>query len=79
MGMYQVRNNRRLTGELIAHVCARPAIVIDLCDAAASIDMHGDRTPPWVAAQTAIKCADRNPPDRRATLEDALPREGMPD
>jgi hypothetical protein len=46
---------------LIAHVCARPAIIVDLCDAAAFIDMHGDRTSLWEIAQTAIKCADRNP------------------
>jgi hypothetical protein len=26
---------------LIAHLCARPAIIVDLCDAAAFIDMHG--------------------------------------
>jgi hypothetical protein len=42
--MYQVKNNRRLARQLVAHVCARPAIIVDLCDAAAFIDMHGDRT-----------------------------------
>ena len=80
--MHQVRNNRRLTRELIAHVCARPAIIVDLCDAAAFIDMHGDRTPLWVTAQTAFKCADRNPrliEQATKTLENALRREGMLD
>jgi hypothetical protein len=42
--MYRVKNNRRLARQLVAHVCARPAIIVDLCDAAAFIDMHGDRT-----------------------------------
>ena len=41
--MYQVRNNRRLARDLIVHVCARPAIIVDLRDAAAFIDMLGDR------------------------------------
>jgi hypothetical protein len=59
--MYQVRNNRRLARQLTAHVCARAAILIDLCDAAAFIDMHGERTLPWVTAETAVRCADRNP------------------
>ena len=59
--MYQVKNNRRLARQLIAHVCARPAIIVDLCDAAAFIDMHGDRTRLWVTAETAVKCADHNP------------------
>ena len=38
-----------------------PAIIVDLCDAAAFIDMHRVRTQPWVAAETAVKCVDRNP------------------
>jgi hypothetical protein len=59
--MYQVKNNRRLARQLIAHVCARPAIIVDLCDAAAFIDMHGDRTRLWVTAETAVKCADHTP------------------
>jgi hypothetical protein len=59
--MYQVKNNRRLARELMAHVCARPAIIVDLCDAAAFIDMHGDRTRLWVTAETAVKCADHDP------------------
>jgi hypothetical protein len=41
-------------------VCARPATIIDLCDAAAFIDMHGDRTRRSVAAGTAVRRADRN-------------------
>jgi hypothetical protein len=80
--MYQVRNNQRLARELIAHVCARPAIIVDLCDAAAFIDMHGDRTRLWVTAETAAKCADRNPgliDEATTTLESALRREGMLD
>jgi hypothetical protein len=44
-GMYQVNNSRTLTRRLIAHVCARPATITDLFDAAAFIDIHGDRTP----------------------------------
>ena len=67
---------------MIAHVCARPAIIVDLCDAAAFIDMHGDRTPLWEIAQTAIKCADRNPrliDQATKSLENALRREGMLD
>jgi len=64
---------------LIAHVCARPAIIVDLCDAAASIDMHGDRTRLWVTAEAAVKCADHNSLIDQATkaLENALRREGM--
>lgn len=80
--MYQVRNNRRLARELTVHVCARPAIIVDLCDAAAFIDMHGDRTQLWVTAETAVKCADRNPvliDQATRTLENALRREGMLD
>jgi hypothetical protein len=67
---------------LIAHVCARPAIIVDLRDAAAFIDMHGERTRPWVTAETAVKCADRNPrliDQATTTLESALRREGMLD
>jgi hypothetical protein len=80
--MYQVRNNRSLARQLIAHVCARPAIIVDLRDAAAFIDMHGERTQPWVTAETAVKCADRNPrliDQATTTLESALRREGMLD
>jgi hypothetical protein len=81
-GMYQVKNNRRLARQLIAHVCARPAIIVDLCDAAAFIGMHGDRTRLWVTAETAVKCADHNPlviDQATKTLENALRREGMLD
>jgi hypothetical protein len=80
--MYQVKNNRRLARQLVAHVCARPAIIVDLCDAAAFIDMHGDRTRLWVTAETAVKYADHNPfPIDRATktLENTLRREGKLD
>ena len=80
--MYQVRNNRRLTRQLIAHVCARPAIIVDLCDAVAFIDMHGVRTRLWVTAETAVKYADRNPrliDQATKTLENALRGEGMLD
>ena len=38
--MYRVKNNRRLKRQLIAHVCARPAVIVDLYDAAAFIDMQ---------------------------------------
>jgi len=80
--MHQVKNNRRLARQLIAHVCARPAIIVDLCDAAAFIDMHGDRTRLWVTAETAVKCADHNPlliDQTTKTLENALRRESMLD
>jgi len=80
--MYQVKNNRRLAKQLIAHVCARPAIIIDLYDAAAFIDMHGDRTQLWGTAETAVRCADRSPgliDEATTTLESALRREGMLD
>jgi hypothetical protein len=78
-GMYQVRNNRRLARQLTAYVCARPAVIVDLRDAAAFIDMHGVRTPLWITAETAVKCADRNPfliDQATGTLETALRREG---
>jgi hypothetical protein len=78
--MYQVKNNRRLTRQLIAHVCARPAIIIDLRDAVAFIDMHGARTRLWVTAESAVKCANRNPrliDQATRSLENALRREGM--
>jgi hypothetical protein len=81
-GMHQVKNNRRLARQLVARVCARPAIIVDLCDAAAFIDMHGVRTRPWVAAKIAVKHADHNPNliDQATTsLENALRREGMLD
>ena len=67
---------------MVAQVCARPAIIVDLCDAAAFIDMHGDRTRLWVTAETAVKCADHNPfliDQATRTLETALRREGMLD
>jgi hypothetical protein len=75
--MYHVKNNRRLTRQLTAHICARPAIIVDLCDAAAFIDMHGVRTRLWVIAEIAVKCADHNPRlvDQATTsLENALRR-----
>ena len=81
-GVHQVKNNRRLTRQLTAHVCARPAIIVDLCDAAAFIDMHGDRTQLWFTAETAVKRADRNPrliDQATKTLENALRGEGMLD
>ena len=71
-----MKNNRRLTRQLIAHVCARPAIIVDLCDAVAFIDMHGVRTRLWVTAETAVKYADRNP---RLIDQAALRGEGMLD
>jgi len=80
--MYQVKTNRRLAKRLIAHVCARPAIIVDLRDAAAFIDMHGVRTRLWVNAETAVRCADRNPgliDEATTTLESTLRREGMLD
>ena len=67
---------------MLAHVCARPAIIVDLCDAAAFIDMQGVRTRLWVTAETAVKCADHNPlliDQATKTLETALRREGMLD
>jgi hypothetical protein len=78
--MYRVKNNHRLTRQLIAHVCARPAIIVDLCDAAAFIDMHGVRTRLWVTAEIAVKYADHNPgliDQATKTLENVLRREGM--
>jgi hypothetical protein len=80
--MYQVKNNRRLARRLVVHVCARPAIIVDLCDAAAFIGMHGESTRTWVAAETAVKCADRDPVliDRATrALETALRGEGILD
>ena len=67
---------------MIVHVCARPAIIVDLCDAAAFIDMHGDRTRLWVTAETAVKYADHNPlliDQATKALENALRRDGMLD
>lgn len=67
---------------MTAHVSARPAIIVDLCDAAAFIDMHGERTRLWVTAATAVKYADHNPrliDEATRTLENALRREGMLD
>jgi hypothetical protein len=46
------------------------------------VDMDGDRTQLWVAAETAIRCADRNPrliDLATRTLEDALYKGGMLD
>jgi hypothetical protein len=80
--MHQLKNNRRLAKQLVAHVCARPAIIVDLCDAAAFIDMHGGRTRLWVTAETAVKCADHNPrqiDQATRTLENALRGDGMLD
>jgi hypothetical protein len=80
--MYQVKNNRRLARQLVAYVCARPAIIVDLCDAAAFIGMHGERTRLWVTAEIAVKGADHNPrliDQATKTLENALRREGMLD
>jgi hypothetical protein len=80
--MYQVKNNRRLARQLTAHVCARPTNIIDLCDAAAFIDMHGERTRLWVKAETAVKYADHNPcliGQATKILENTLRREGMLD
>ena len=67
---------------MIAQACARPAVIVDLCDAAAFIGMHGERTRPWVTAETAVKCADHNPhliDLATRTLENALRAEGMLD
>jgi hypothetical protein len=80
--MHQIKNNRRLARQLTAHVCARPAIIVDLCDAAAFIDMHGVRTRLWVKAEIAVKCADHNPrliDQATKTLENVLRREGLLD
>ena len=80
--MYQVRDNRTPATHLVAHICARPAIIVDLCDAATFIGVHGDHTRLWVVAETAVKCADRNLLliDQAAkTLENAPRREGMLD
>lgn len=80
--MYQVKSNRRLTRQLTAHVCARPAIIVDLCGEVAFIDMHGGRTRPWVTVETAVRYADRNPSligQATASLENVLRREGMLD
>jgi hypothetical protein len=80
--MYEVKNNRGLAKQLAAHVCALPAMIVDLCDAAAFIEMHGSRTRLWVTAETAVKCADHNPrliDQATKTLENALRGEGMRD
>jgi hypothetical protein len=64
----------------LCDVDARPAIIVDLCDAAAF--MHGDRTRLWVTAETAVKCADHNPiliDQATRNLENALRREGTLD
>jgi hypothetical protein len=55
------------------------ATIVDLCDAAAFVDMHRDRTPLWVTA-AAVKCADHNPGlIDQATARNALRWEGMLD
>jgi hypothetical protein len=59
--MYQGKEQSKARGHLVAHICARPAIIVDLCDAAASIGRLGDHTRLWVIAETSVKCADRNP------------------
>jgi hypothetical protein len=80
--MHQVKTNRRLARQFVAHVCGRPAVIVDLCDAGEFIDMHGDRTRLWATAETAVKCANHNPlliDQATKTLENALRREGMLD
>jgi hypothetical protein len=79
---YQVRNNRPLAKVLLALVCAHPAMIVGPCDAMAFIDMHDDHSRLWVAAETAIICADYNTrliDLATKTLEKALHREGMLD
>jgi len=61
-------------GHLVAHVCARPAITVDLCDAAAFIGKLGDHTRLWVVAETAVKCANRNPLLNRPSHQDSRKR-----
>jgi hypothetical protein len=56
--------------------------IVDLHGAMAFVDMHGDRTQLWVAAETAIRCADHNPGSivlATITLEDALYKEDVLD
>src|SRR5258708_32412034 len=80
--MTKEKNNGGRGGDLLPPFCARPAIIVDLRDAAAFIDMQGDRTRLWVTAETAVRCADRNPSlidQATRTLENALRREGMLD
>lgn len=77
-GMYQVKNNLRLTRQLVAHVCARPAIIVDL----ATRQRLSTCTRLWATAETAVKCADSNPrliDQATKTLENTLRREGMLD
>lgn len=67
---------------MIPRVCARPAIIVDLGDDAAFIDMHGDRTWLWVTAEIAIERADHCPlliDQATKTFENALRGEGMLD
>src|SRR5258708_25437137 len=78
--MTKEKNNGGRGGDLLPPFCARPAIIVDLWDAAAFIDMHGDRTRLWVTAETAVKCADRIPrliDQATKTLENALRLESM--
>jgi hypothetical protein len=58
--MRQVENNRELARPLLAKVCGRAAVMVDLRDAAAFIEMHGDRTVHWLTAANAIEEADRD-------------------
>jgi hypothetical protein len=76
-GKYQVKNNRRLTRQLNSsrlRSARHP-------HAAAFIGMHGDgSTGLWAAAETPVKCADRNPhriDQATKALEDVLRREGL--
>jgi hypothetical protein len=69
IGMYHVKNNRRLARQLLANVCGRPAVIVDLRDATAFIAMHGDRTPAWLKAAVAVERADR---DARAPSRGSL-------
>jgi hypothetical protein len=46
--MHHVKKSRRLAKQLVARVRARPATIVDLCDAAAFVDMHGGRTQLWL-------------------------------
>jgi hypothetical protein len=78
--MYQVKNNRRLARQLLANICGRPAVIVDLRDATAFIAMHGDRTPAWLKAAVAVQRADRDA--RRVnqatqSLENAMRIDGM--
>jgi hypothetical protein len=52
------------------------------CDAAALIDMHGERTRLWITAERAVEHADHDPrliDQATETLENVRRKEGMPD